>query len=184
VAEKYPSLSSSTNAATKVILTRAGQYQRQEIVRRCWEGAVRGGYVGHGETYSMSARSCGGPRAVPGRRFGRTDRFLLQITADAPAARWSRCPATGMSGGRRTGLPDCVLRLGRPGTATSRRRGKASGSSMSSIPEYDDCPGSRASSPGPSGLTCPGASSWRSGSLRRRPSRVFRLVSCHDLACR
>jgi hypothetical protein len=28
-----------------------GNITAQEMVRRCWEGAVRGGYVGHGETY-------------------------------------------------------------------------------------------------------------------------------------
>lgn len=28
-----------------------GNITGQEMVRRCWEGAVRGGYVGHGETY-------------------------------------------------------------------------------------------------------------------------------------
>jgi hypothetical protein len=28
-----------------------GNISGQELVRRCWEGAVRGGYVGHGETY-------------------------------------------------------------------------------------------------------------------------------------
>jgi hypothetical protein len=28
-----------------------GNITAEEMVRRCWEGAVRGGYVGHGETY-------------------------------------------------------------------------------------------------------------------------------------
>jgi hypothetical protein len=28
-----------------------GNLNARELVRRCWEGAVRGGYVGHGETY-------------------------------------------------------------------------------------------------------------------------------------
>jgi hypothetical protein len=28
-----------------------GNLTAEELVRRCWEGAVRGGYVGHGETY-------------------------------------------------------------------------------------------------------------------------------------
>ena len=28
-----------------------GNLPAQELVRRCWEGTVRGGYVGHGETY-------------------------------------------------------------------------------------------------------------------------------------
>ncbi|MFP3896374.1 MAG: DUF5060 domain-containing protein [Anaerolineales bacterium] len=30
---------------------RWGNMPPQEMVRKCWEGAVRGGYVGHGETY-------------------------------------------------------------------------------------------------------------------------------------
>jgi hypothetical protein len=28
-----------------------GNITGEEMVRRFWEGAVRGGYVGHGETY-------------------------------------------------------------------------------------------------------------------------------------
>jgi hypothetical protein len=28
-----------------------GNITAEELVRRCWEGAVRGGYIGHGETY-------------------------------------------------------------------------------------------------------------------------------------
>ncbi len=46
------SRSSLTSAATKGILTRAGgNISGEELVRRYWEGAVRGGYIAHGETY-------------------------------------------------------------------------------------------------------------------------------------
>ncbi|GAA4983637.1 DUF5605 domain-containing protein [Yinghuangia aomiensis] len=31
-----------------------GNLTGEEMVRRCWEGAIRGGYVGHGETYYRS----------------------------------------------------------------------------------------------------------------------------------
>lgn len=31
--------------------TRVGKHHGEELTRRFWEGAVRGGYVGHGETY-------------------------------------------------------------------------------------------------------------------------------------
>ena len=62
-----------------------GNISGQEIVRRCWEGAVRGGYVGHGETYLNDREelwwSKGGTLAGDSaERIG----FLLQITADAP----------------------------------------------------------------------------------------------------
>jgi hypothetical protein len=40
-----------------------GNITGEEMVRRFWEGAVRGGYVGHGETYLIPLRNCGGPRA-------------------------------------------------------------------------------------------------------------------------
>ena len=42
----------STNAATKATSSSGwGSLPAEELVRRCWEGALRGGYVGHGETY-------------------------------------------------------------------------------------------------------------------------------------
>jgi hypothetical protein len=62
-----------------------GNLSGQELVRRCWEGAVRGGYVGHGETYLNEREelwwSKGGELtgdAPP--RIG----FLLEVTAGAP----------------------------------------------------------------------------------------------------
>jgi hypothetical protein len=84
-----------------------GNISGQEIVRRCWEGAVRGGYVGHGETY-LNERE----ELCPGRRFGRTDR----VPAPDHRGRARRRAGTaaqrlGCQVGRRTGLPDRVLRL-------------------------------------------------------------------------
>ena len=62
-----------------------GNLSGQELVRRCWEGAVRGGYVGHGETYLNEREelwwSKGGELtgdAPP--RIG----FLLEVTEAAP----------------------------------------------------------------------------------------------------
>ena len=63
-----------------------GNITGEELVRRFWEGAVRGGYVGHGETYlQRRARSCGGRRAASScgaspARIG----FLDGILAEAP----------------------------------------------------------------------------------------------------
>ena len=62
-----------------------GNLSGQELVRRCWEGAVRGGYVGHGETYLNEREelwwSKGGELAGDApRRIG----FLLEITDAAP----------------------------------------------------------------------------------------------------
>ena len=62
-----------------------GNISGQELVRRCWEGAVRGGYVGHGETYLNEREelwwSKGG--ALVGDSPERI-RFLLEIIKDAP----------------------------------------------------------------------------------------------------
>ena len=62
-----------------------GNLSGQELVRRCWEGAVRGGYVGHGETYLNEREelwwSKGGELAGDApARIG----FLLEITDAAP----------------------------------------------------------------------------------------------------
>ena len=63
-----------------------GNLSGTELVRRCWEGAVRGGYVGHGETY-LNAReelwwSKGGDLTGDSpQRIG----FLLDIIDAAPA---------------------------------------------------------------------------------------------------
>ena len=62
-----------------------GNISGRELVRRFWEGAVRGGYVGHGETYLNEYEelwwSKGG--ALTGESPERI-RFLLEITANAP----------------------------------------------------------------------------------------------------
>jgi hypothetical protein len=62
-----------------------GNLSGQELVRRCWEGAVRGGYVGHGETYLNEREelwwSKGGELTGDApERIG----FLLEITDAAP----------------------------------------------------------------------------------------------------
>src|SRR5580658_8195899 len=71
-----------------------GNISGQEIVRRCWEGAVRGGYVGHGETYLNEREelwwSKGG--ALVGDSAERIG-FLLQITADAPGGALEPLPS-------------------------------------------------------------------------------------------
>jgi hypothetical protein len=63
-----------------------GNISGRELVRRFWEGALRGGYVGHGETYLNEREelwwSKGG--ALTGESPERI-RFLLEITAAAPA---------------------------------------------------------------------------------------------------
>ena len=62
-----------------------GNISGRELVRRFWEGAVRGGYVGHGETYLNDREelwwSKGG--ALTGDSPERI-RFLLEIIKDAP----------------------------------------------------------------------------------------------------
>lgn len=71
-----------------------GNISGQELVRRCWEGAVRGGYVGHGETYLNEREelwwSKGGSLVGDSaERIG----FLLQITADAPGGALEPLPS-------------------------------------------------------------------------------------------
>lgn len=62
-----------------------GNLTGEEMVRRCWEGAVRGGYVGHGETYHSDDEvlwwSKGG--VLKGSSPTRIA-FLRQVLADAP----------------------------------------------------------------------------------------------------
>ncbi|HXA58475.1 MAG TPA: DUF5605 domain-containing protein, partial [Streptosporangiaceae bacterium] len=71
-----------------------GNISGQELVRRCWEGAVRGGYVGHGETYLNEREelwwSKGGSLAGDSaERIG----FLLQVTAEAPGGALEPLPS-------------------------------------------------------------------------------------------
>ncbi|MBT8226092.1 MAG: DUF5060 domain-containing protein [Dactylosporangium sp.] len=64
-----------------------GNLNAQELVRRCWEGTVRGGYVGHGETYLADDEvlwwSKGG--VLKGESPARIA-FLRAILEDAPGA--------------------------------------------------------------------------------------------------
>ena len=62
-----------------------GNLTGEEMTRRCWEGAVRGGYVGHGETYYAEDEeiwwSNGGTlRGTSPERIA----FLARITAESP----------------------------------------------------------------------------------------------------
>lgn len=71
-----------------------GNISGQEMVRRCWEGAVRGGYIGHGETYLNEREelwwSKGGVLAGDSaERIG----FLLRITSGAPAGMLEPLPS-------------------------------------------------------------------------------------------
>jgi hypothetical protein len=66
-----------------------GNLSPQELVRRAWEGAVRGGYVGHGETYHDPDEvlwwSHGGSlRGESPTRFA----FLARIVSEAPTGRF------------------------------------------------------------------------------------------------
>jgi hypothetical protein len=71
-----------------------GNISGRELVRRFWEGAVRGGYTGHGETYLNEREelwwSKGG--ALTGESPERI-RFLLEITAAAPGGVLDRLPS-------------------------------------------------------------------------------------------
>jgi hypothetical protein len=63
-----------------------GNLSGQELVRRFWEGAIRGGYVGHGETYLNEREELWWSKG--GELTGdspRRIRFLLKIIDAAPA---------------------------------------------------------------------------------------------------
>ncbi|MGW0665114.1 DUF5060 domain-containing protein [Streptodolium elevatio] len=70
-----------------------GNLSGEELTRRCWEGAVRGGYVGHGETYHRDDEQVwwakGGELVgdAPARIA-----FLRKVIEDAPGGCWTRCP--------------------------------------------------------------------------------------------
>lgn len=62
-----------------------GNITGEELVRRFWEGAVRGGYVGHGETYLNDAEELWWSKG--GRLVGESPAriaFLAQITSEMP----------------------------------------------------------------------------------------------------
>ncbi|WP_102194624.1 DUF5605 domain-containing protein [Microbacterium aurantiacum] len=76
-----------------------GNITGEEMIRRFWEGAVRGGYVGHGETYYPEAAgrddeilwwSKGGE--LHGTSPHRI-RFLDQLLAEAPDGVWDPLPS-------------------------------------------------------------------------------------------
>ncbi|WP_178019812.1 DUF5605 domain-containing protein [uncultured Paenibacillus sp.] len=71
-----------------------GNITGEEMVRRCWEGMIRGGYVGHGETYlneeeilwwSKGGKLVGDSPA----RIG----FLRRLVEEAPKQRWEPLPS-------------------------------------------------------------------------------------------
>ena len=71
-----------------------GNITGEEMVRRFWEGTVRGGYVGHGETYLTTPRTSGGPRAGSCAAPARTGSGSSAASWRQPrAATSSRCPA-------------------------------------------------------------------------------------------
>jgi hypothetical protein len=62
-----------------------GNITGEELVRRCWEGAVRGGYVGHGETYLNDRDELWWSKG--GELVGSSPdrmRFLDELIAEAP----------------------------------------------------------------------------------------------------
>lgn len=93
-----------------------GNLSAQELVRRFWEGAVRGGYVSHGETYldpdDVIWWSKGG--ILKGESPERL-RFLRQLISETPSGHWEPRPSDWDS---RTGGDDdhrvIYLGIGRP----------------------------------------------------------------------
>jgi len=71
-----------------------GNISAQELVRRCWEGAIRGGYVSHGETY-LDANDIiwwakgGVLKGESPARIG----FLRQLISEAPSGHWDPLPS-------------------------------------------------------------------------------------------
>ncbi len=84
-----------------------GNVTAEEMVRRFWEGAVRGGYVGHGETYLPSgsggvtdASAAGDDEVLWWSKGGVLHggspdriRFLEQLLAEAPGGVWDPLPS-------------------------------------------------------------------------------------------
>ena len=70
-----------------------GNLSAEELVRRCWEAAVRGGYASHGETYCDESEVIwwakgGALRGESASRIG----FLAGIVAQAPSGRFDPLP--------------------------------------------------------------------------------------------
>lgn len=62
-----------------------GNLTAEELVRRCWEGAVRGGYVQHGETYLDDAEELWWSKG--GRLVGDSPErvaFLREVVRESP----------------------------------------------------------------------------------------------------
>ncbi|SBS72311.1 DUF5605 domain-containing protein [uncultured Microbacterium sp.] len=76
-----------------------GNITGEEMVRRFWEGAVRGGYVGHGETYYPPALGLEGEVlwwSKGGVLHGTSPdriRFLEQLQSEAPEGVWDPLPS-------------------------------------------------------------------------------------------
>jgi hypothetical protein len=70
-----------------------GNLSAQELVRRCWEGAVRGGYVNHGETYLDTSDVIWWAKGglLKGESPDRI-RFLRRLIEEAPTSRWDPLP--------------------------------------------------------------------------------------------
>jgi Domain of unknown function (DUF5605) len=71
-----------------------GNISGQELVRRCWEGALQGAYVNHGETYHDESEvlwwSKGGQlRGESPARIG----FLISIIVEIPSGRLEPLPS-------------------------------------------------------------------------------------------
>ena len=90
-----------------------GNLSGQELVRRFWEGAIRGGYVGHGETYLNEREELWWSKG--GELTGdspRRIRFLLKIIDAAPAGVLEPLPSDwDVRWGGAERLPDRILRL-------------------------------------------------------------------------
>jgi hypothetical protein len=99
-----------------------GNITGEEMVRRCWEGAVRGGYVGHGETYLSDDEvlwwsKSGVLHGSSPERIGLLDRILSEApdgVVDPLPSDWD-VPWGGVAGEYLIGY----FGFNRPGSATS-----------------------------------------------------------------
>jgi Domain of unknown function (DUF5605)/Domain of unknown function (DUF5060)/Protein of unknown function (DUF4038) len=71
-----------------------GNLSGRELVRRCWEGAVRGGYVNHGETYHDESEVLWWAKGglLHGESPARIG-FLANMIAEAPSGRFEPLPS-------------------------------------------------------------------------------------------
>ena len=92
-----------------------GNISGQELVRRCWEGAVRGGYVGHGETYLNEREELWWSK---GGAWSETHRSASGSCSRSskmrPVVSSNGCPANGTSGGRTEDYRIAYFGFGRP----------------------------------------------------------------------